>query len=183
MRAISVSQTLVTAVPTTPGNVPYPPPTLEPMTWPCLLACVPSAMWRCRPETRSSTSTQSPPAQMSSCPRTRMEVSVRSAPATPSGSPAARASSVRGVTPRPSTTTSAGYSADSVATARTRPDPAVRTLVTSAPVTTRIPERSIASVTRRPMSGSSECMGSGPRVSSVTSKPRASIASAISMPM
>ena len=93
------------------------------MTWPCLLAWVPSAMCRSRPETRSRTSTQSPPAQMFSWPRTRIARSVSSPPCAPSGRPAARASVVSGRTPMPSTTTSAGYSASSVATAR---DPAVR---------------------------------------------------------
>ena len=44
VRATSISQTLVMAVPTTPGKVAYPPPMLIPATRPALLATVPSAM-------------------------------------------------------------------------------------------------------------------------------------------
>lgn len=69
----------------------------------------------------------------------------------------------------PSTTTSAGYSASSVATARTRPSSPVCSLVTSASLTMVMPRPSIASCTRRPMSGSSVAIGSLPRLTTVTS--------------
>ncbi len=88
----------------------------------------------------------------------------------PSGRPAARASAVRGSTPMPSTTTSAGYSSPAaVATARARPSSSVRIFVTSARETVRIPMRFIALCTRPPMSGSSVAIGCAPRCSTVTS--------------
>lgn len=153
------------------------------MTWPCLLAWVPSAMCRVRFATRSSTSTQSPPAQTSSWPTTRIDRSVSRPPCGPSGSPAARASVVSGSTPMPSTTTSAGYVPASVTTADTRPSGPVRISVTAARFTVVMPRPSIAPCTRRPMSGSRVAIGCSPRFSTVTSKPRFSMASAISTPM
>lgn len=101
----------------------------------------------------------------------------------PSGSPAARASAVSGRTPMPSTTTSAGYAASSVATARTRPSAPVRIPVTSASFTIVMPRPSIARCTIRPMSGSRVDMGSRPRLTTVTAKPRLISASPISTPM
>src|ERR1044072_4903419 len=65
---------------------------LVPMTWPCLLAWVPSGMCRVRPDTRSRTSTQSPPAQMLAWPRTRMARAGSGPPDPQSRSAAARAS-------------------------------------------------------------------------------------------
>ncbi len=141
---------------------------LAPMTCPCLLACVPSGTCWSRPETRLSTSTQSPPAQMSSLPRTRIARSVCSPPDSPSGRPARRASSVSGRTPSPSTTTSAGYSASSVATPQARPCPSVRTSVTAAPSTVSMPSAHIASCTSRPMSGSRVDIGCSAFSSTVT---------------
>lgn len=83
----------------------------------------------------------------------------------------------------PSTTTSAGYDASAVSTALTRPSGPVRIAVTAARFTVVMPRPSIASCTRRPISGSSVAIGCSPRLSTVTSKPRFSIASAISTPM
>lgn len=83
----------------------------------------------------------------------------------------------------PRTTTSAGYSSDVVATARARPSSPVRILVTSASSTMVMARPVIDSCTRRPMSGSSVDIGSGPRLTTVTSYPRRISASAISTPM
>lgn len=99
------------------------------------------------------------------------------------GQPGGPASAVSGRTPIPSTTTSAGYSASSVATARTHPSSPVRTLVTVASFTMVMPRPSMAVCTRRPMSGSSVDIGSLPRLRTVTSYPRLMSASAISTPM
>lgn len=90
-------------------------------------------------------------------------------PKSPTGSPAASASSDSGRTPIPSTTTSAGYSASEVTTARARPCSSVRISVTSASLTIRMPSPVTASCTSLPMSGSRVVIGSGARLSSVTS--------------
>ncbi len=120
---------------------------------------------------------------MFSWPTTRIDRSVSSPPCGPTGSPAPRASAVSGSTPIPRTTTSAGYVPASVATSLTRPSGPVRILVTAAPLTVVMPSPSIASWTSRPMSGSRVAIGCSPRLRTVTSKPRLSIASAISTPM
>jgi hypothetical protein len=83
----------------------------------------------------------------------------------------------------PSTTMSAGSSPPSVATAVTRPSRPVSNPETGVPARTWMPIPSIASRTRAPMSGSSVVIGSGAWSTSVTSRPRRTMASAISTPM
>jgi hypothetical protein len=108
VRAISRLHTLVIAVPTTPANTSSPPVRLRPTTRPCLLAWVPRGTCTCSRRTRSHDSTQSPAAHTPGCPGSAIDGSVRIPPESPSGSRASRASSLRGRTPMPMTTTWAG---------------------------------------------------------------------------
>ena len=138
---------MLTAVPTTPGKVAYPPPRLVPSTRPCLLACVPSAMWTRLPDTRWIDSTQSPAAHTPSASNTRICRSVTMPPHRPSGSPAAAASDVSGSTPVPRTTRSVSTVPESVTTARAHPSAPVSKASIAAPVRTSMSIASIASCT------------------------------------
>ncbi len=83
----------------------------------------------------------------------------------------------------PSTTRSASNVPSLVTTARTRPSESVSIASRWTDVRTSMPMPSIAACTNRPMSASRVAIGSGERVTTVTVRPRLTIASAISMPM
>ncbi len=173
----------MTAVPTTPGNVAYPPPMLMPATRPCLLACVPSATCTGAAETRLTVCTQSPAAQTLPCDAVRIRMSVTIPPVTPILTPASRASAVLGRTPSPSTTTSAGISRLAVTTPMASPPAPVRIPVTCSSVCRVMPRPRTAPATSPPTSGSSVDIGCGAASTTVTSRPRSTNASAISSPM